>query len=190
MTKTRYIAVPEELFGTMRIALLGAEMYLADEEVGRRKGYDRLAKDRTYIAADAIRAYDKTGECIIPPEVEKLRARVDELLNANNKLVFQNRAVDTAMCVWEHVFTVGNGPAGKWEALFEWGGTAEVRDRARQAAPFVDQVFEAMDEEIRSNEPFDWEVVPAILSTFDGDLKPTMSVEETARAVEKLLEGK
>lgn len=54
------VTVPQEVYDAIRTAALWAECFLADPEVGCRKGYDQEAKKAAFHAADTLRAYERS----------------------------------------------------------------------------------------------------------------------------------
>lgn len=76
--------------------------------------------------------------------------------------------VESAMCVWEELLErrAGYAGSGAREALSDYWenyGTAQLRRDAAFIAVWVQEVWENMDDDVRSSVCFDWEFVPRMI---------------------------
>lgn len=73
----------------------------------------------------------------------------------------------TALCIWEAMLCMRDRlPA--LQRAFDAHGTCSMRDEALSLAPAFERVWLAIPEDERGNQPFDWEIVPAMVAAWVG----------------------
>ena len=87
------------------------------------------------------------------PEIDTIRGQLMDALDA-----VEDDHVQTSMCIWEHLFT-----SPELRQVFEDQGVCEMRDRAVELTPWVEEVYALMDPEAKDMEAFDLGIVPMIL---------------------------
>ena len=89
------------------------------------------------------------------PEIDTIRGQLMEALDHDT--------VQTSMCIWEHLFGLRD------TELFQTQGVCEMRDRAVELTPWVEEVYALMDLEAKDMEAFDLGIVPMILDQIVWD---------------------
>ncbi|TPL66570.1 hypothetical protein [Mesorhizobium sp. B2-4-1] len=126
----------------------------------------------------------------------------NELLESGAHVYRQNMSVEiseayshlemeAALCVWEWLNEITvvpkRGKADKaWLEYREGVGSAELRHESITIGKFVLQVYELLPEWYRSSGAYDWEIVPAIVST----LKPRETSRDPIMAKREILSDK
>jgi hypothetical protein len=98
------------------------------------------------------------------PEIDTIRGQLQDALDK-----VQDDHVQTSMCIWEHLFGLRD------TELFATQGICEMRDRAVELTPWVEEVYALMDPEAKDMEAFDLGIVPMILDwvEWDANGRPT-----------------
>lgn len=87
------------------------------------------------------------------PEIDTIRGQLQDALDKGD-------CVQTSMCIWEHLFSLRDTDLAY---AFEDTGVCEMRDRAVELTPWVEEVYALMDPEAKDMEAFDLGIVPMIL---------------------------
>lgn len=107
----------------------------------------------------------------------------------NDKTQFSLDHVEAALCAWEWMIEhhLRNNSNSGLDAV----GTATLRLWCAELGPYIDEVYKLMDYDIRSDVPFDWEIVPRIMERieFIGGNREHQYITPSARSMATMVEG-
>lgn len=102
--------------------------------------------------------------------------------------------VEASLCAWEWCL---NNKSPEWSERISDIGTCTLREWCIDLGPYINSVYEALNHDVRSDVPFDWDIVPRIMERIefapDAYTEPpfkTPSVTDMAAMVERDIQPK